>query len=218
MPMAVTVGDAIPTTLQDVARAAQSLVLPPDVEPTSGDLVLDALAELFAEGYDNAVPALRRALAAVRSDTEARELPRRLAMGCWLAFALSDDEALRSLADECVALCRSRGAFQVLPEAISYLGQWALRIGSLTAADEYFTECEAIRSLLSRPAVSLAEGLIMTAWRGREAEVRARASAFAEKARGLGLGMVVEWTEYAVALLELGLGNYHAAAEFTAAP
>ena len=73
-------------------RAAQSLALPPDAAPTSGDLVLDALAELFAEGYDNAVPALRRAVVAVRSDTAAREYPRRLALGCWPAFALSDDE------------------------------------------------------------------------------------------------------------------------------
>jgi DNA-binding NarL/FixJ family response regulator len=129
---------------------------------------------------------------------------------------LSDDEALRSLANECVALCRSRGAFQVLPEALSYLGQWALRTGLLTAADEYFTEYEAMRTLLrpNRPPFPVAERLIVSAWRGRAAEVRTGASALAARARGLGLGLVVGWTEYAIALLELGFGNYQAAAEF----
>jgi tetratricopeptide (TPR) repeat protein len=141
IPMAVYFGRASPTTLEEVARAAQSLPLPPDVEPTPGDLLLDALAELFAEGYDNAVPALRRALTAIRSDPGAREDPR-FVLACWAAFALSDDEALRSTANESVALCRSRGALQVLPEALNYLGLWALRRGSLSAADEYFTECE----------------------------------------------------------------------------
>jgi DNA-binding CsgD family transcriptional regulator len=216
IPMAVYFGRASPATLQEVARAAQLLTLPPDAEPTSGDLLLDALAELFAEGYDNAVPALQRAVAAIRSDTEARDDPRRFVLGCWPAFALSDDEALWSTANECVALCRSRGALQVLPEALNYLGDWALRTGSLTAADEYFTDGEAMRSLLGRrPAVSAPpERLIVSAWRGREADVRAAAPALVARARDLGLGWVVDKAEWALVLLELGLGNYHAAAEF----
>jgi DNA-binding NarL/FixJ family response regulator len=215
IPMAAYFGNASPTTLQEVAQAAQLLTLPPDAEPTSGDLLLDALAELFADGYDNAVPALQRALAAIRTDTEAREDPRFFVLGCWPAFALSDDEALRALAGECVALCRSRSAFQVLPEALNYLGDWALRTGSLTAADEYFTEGEAMRTILGRrPAASAPERLIVSAWRGREADVRAAAPALAARARDLGLGWVVDLAEYAVVLLELGLGNYQAAAEF----
>jgi DNA-binding CsgD family transcriptional regulator len=213
IPMAAYFGNASPTTLQEVARLAQSLTLPPDAEPTSVDLLLDALAELFAEGYDNAVPALRRALAAIRSNAEAREFLRRLALGCWPAFALSDDEALRSVANECVALCRSRGAFQVLPEALNYLGLWALRRGSLNAADEYFTECGAIQSASHRTGTDEPNRLIVSAWRGREADVRAAASALTGEARRFGRGLVVELAEYAVALLELGLGNYRAAAQ-----
>ena len=135
-----------------------------------------------------------------------------MALGCWAAFALSDDEALRSVANECVALCRSRGAFQVLPEALNYLGQWALRTGSLTAADEYFTECEAIQSVSHRKGTDEPERLIVSAWRGREADVRAAASR-SPRARDFGLGLVVDLAEYALALLELGLGNYRAAAE-----
>ena len=214
MPMAVHFGDAGPTTVRDVARAAQSLALPPDAELTSGDLVLDALADLFAEGYEKAVPALRRALAAVRSDADAREFPRRLASGCWPAFALSDDEAVRSLAEECAALCRSRGAFRFLPEALHSLGQWALRVGSLTAADEYFSECESIEPFLHWNGPAEAGLLIVSAWRGREANVRAAVAALATETRDLGCGFVVELAAHAIVVLELGLGNYHAAAAF----
>ncbi len=211
--MAVYFGSASSATVEEVAHTAQSLTLPIDAEPTSADLVLDALAALYAGGYDNAVPILQRALAAIRSDPAAREFPRRLALGCWPGFALSDDEAVRSVANECVALCRSRGAFQVLPEPLNYLGQWALRTGSLAAADEYFTEADAMRSLLDRTGPATAELLIVSAWRGREADVRAAAAERAAIARELGLGLVVDHAEYAVALLELGLGNYRAAAE-----
>jgi len=86
---AVYFGNASPTTVQDVARAARSLTLPRDAEATSGDLVLDALADLYAEGYDydNTIPALQRALAAIRNDAAVREVPRTLSLGCWAAFA-----------------------------------------------------------------------------------------------------------------------------------
>jgi DNA-binding CsgD family transcriptional regulator len=69
-----------------------------------------------------------------------------------------------------------------------------------------------MRSLLDRTGPATAELLIVSAWRGREADVRAAAPALAAIARELGLGLVVDHAEYAVALLELGLGNYRAAA------
>ena len=50
---------------------------------------------------------------------------------------------------------------------------------------------------------------MVSAWRGRETDVRAEAAALAAEAREFGL--VVKWTDYAVMLLELGLGNYQAA-------
>ena len=50
--------------------------------------------------------------------------------------------------------------------------------------------------------------LMVSAWRGREAEVRAEAAALAAEA---GVRPRRQWTEYAVMLLELGLGNYQAA-------
>jgi len=211
---AVYFGNASPITVQEVAREAQSLTLPRDAEATSGDLALDALADLYAEGYDKAIPALQSALAAIRDDADVREVPRTLSLGCWAAFALSDDEAARSVAEECAALCRAHGAFQILPAALHYLGEWALRVGSLDAAEEHFAECSAIQSLHHWNGPADAARLVVSAWRGRDAEVRAPALALGIEARKFGLGLVLELAEYAVTLLELALGNYQAAAAF----
>jgi DNA-binding CsgD family transcriptional regulator len=212
MLMAIYFGDASATRAHDVALAAKSLVLPSFGAPTSSDFVLDAFAELFANGYENAVPLLRRALDALVADPESRESPRRFSFGCWLGFALSDDNAVKEVGDECVSLCRARSAFQVLPEALNYLGQWALRLGSLTDADAYFSEGEAIQAMADRSGIFEADRVVVSAWRGRELQVRTAAARLRDQSLEAGVGLVVELVDYAVTLLELGSGNYTAAA------
>jgi DNA-binding CsgD family transcriptional regulator len=214
-PMAIYFGKFATASVGDVARAAKSLKLPSDVAPTSVDLVFDALAELFAEGFGSAVPLLRTGLAAVRADPDVRDFSRRMRFGCWAALALSDDDALRTLAGESAAVSRDRGAFQVLPEALNYLGQSEFRVGSLIAADVYFAESNDIHAFVRRSGLAGANELIVSAWRGRDADVRATAPIRAQEARDLGLGLVAAMTESAVALLELSLGNYHAASTAT---
>lgn len=210
-PMAQYFGRLTSTWVSDVGRTARSLKLPSDFAPSSLDLLLDALAELFAEGFGSAVPLLRSALAAVRADPETRDFSRRMRFGCWAALALSDDDAVLALAGEYAAVSRDQGGLQVLAEALHYLGCRELRVGSLTAADVYFSESNDIEAFLRRSGLAEANKLFVLAWRGREAEVRATAPTLAREARDLGLGLVVALVESAVVLLELGLGNYHAA-------
>jgi DNA-binding CsgD family transcriptional regulator len=212
-PMAIYFETLTPTSVGDVGRVAKSLTLPIDTAPSSLDLVLDALAELFAEGFGSAVPLLRNGLAAVRADPEVPGFSRRMRFGCWAAFALSDDDAVRTLAGESADVSRDRGELQVLAEALNYLGWCELRVGSLVAADVYFTESNGIEAFLRRSGLAEANKLIVSAWRGREAVVRSAAPILAKGARDLGLGLVVAMAESAVVLLELGLGNYHAASE-----
>ena len=211
LPMAQWFGQPPPTSVGDVARVAKSLQLPSEIAPTSVDLLLDALAELFGAGYRAAAPLLRKGLAAIRADPDVRESPGRMGAGCWAAFALSDDDAVQALAGECAAISRERGAFRFLPEALNYLGQSELRVGSLTDADEYFTEEKDLQALLRRKGPAEAHKLIVSAWRGREEEVRAAAPAGARDARVAGVGYMVGLFEYAMVILELSLGNYQAA-------
>ena len=178
--------------------------------PAAADLVLDAIAELVAEGYRSASPLLRLALAAVQVDPEIRRVPRHLARACWIAFALSDDDALGALAAECATNSRERGAIRVLPEVLDYQGLRELRAGSLNVAEDFFSEQIELHGVLRRHSgPGEAARLIVSAWRGRETDVRAEAAELAAEAGRFGL--VVEWSEYAMMVLELGLGNYQAA-------
>jgi DNA-binding CsgD family transcriptional regulator len=210
IPMAIYFGGASNVSAVEVARVARSFKLASGTAPSGADLLLDAIAELIANGHRSAAPLLHDALAAAQTDPEIRRVPRLVARACWIAFALSDDEALGTLADECAATSREQGAFQVLPEAVNYQGLRALRVGSLTVADDLFTENIDMHVLLHRQSgPGEAAKLIVSAWRGRETEIRAKAAALSAEAPELAL--VIGYTDYALMLLELGLGNYHAA-------
>ena len=207
--MAILFGDSSAVSAAEVAEVARSFELPAGTVPTAADLVLDAIAELIAEGYGAAAPLLRDALAAVHIDPES-QVPRHLARACWIAFALSDDDTLGALAAACATASREQGAFRVLPEVLDYLGLRELRAGSLNVAEDFFAEEIELHGVLRRHSgPGEAARLMVSAWRGRETDVRAEAAELAAEARAFGL--VVRWTEYAVMILELGLGNYQAA-------
>ena len=212
LPVAVYFGASSTLSARDVACVAQTMTLPSAIHPTSVDLLLDALAELFASGFTSAAPLLRIAVAALRTDPEVRQFPRYLALGCWAAFALGDDDAVRSLGGECAVISRELGALQVLPEALSYLGQHELRVGSPTAADVYFAEQNDVQALVRRNGPGDVHRLMVSAWQGNESEVRAAAPVLFDQAHEFGIGFITNGIDYAIALLELGLGNYSAAA------
>jgi DNA-binding CsgD family transcriptional regulator len=210
IPMAIYFGGASNVSAVEVAQVARSFKLPSGTAPSGADLLLDTIAELISNGHRSTAPLLHEALAAAQTDPEIRCVPRLLARACWIAFALSDDDALGTLADACAATSREQGAFQVLPEAINYQGLRALRVGSLNVADGLFTENIDMHVLLHRQSgPGEAAKLIVSAWRGDETEIRAKAAALAAEAPELGL--VIGYTNYALMLLELGLGNYQAA-------
>ena len=56
-PMAIYFGDSSAVSAVEVAQVARSFKLPSGTEPTSVDLVLDAIAELLADGYSTAASA-----------------------------------------------------------------------------------------------------------------------------------------------------------------
>jgi DNA-binding CsgD family transcriptional regulator len=212
--IAVYFDDSKSVSAVDVAQQAQAFRLPSGRTPTANDLLLDATAQLLANGYRSAGPLLRDALSIARTDADIRNVPRQLARACWIAFALSDEDLVRNLGEACAATCREQGAFQVLPEALDYLGMQEVRTGSLTAADDIFAEVVGLQETFRRSAgAGGAARVIVAAWRGHEDEVRAKAAQIIGGATQHGL--VVRWAEYALIVLELGLGNYQAASSLT---
>jgi DNA-binding CsgD family transcriptional regulator len=213
LQMAVLFGAFATHRTRDVARAAKHMPLPPGLAPTSSDLLLEGLAEYFSSGPVTAAPALRRAVDAVVADPAARELPRRLSFGIYAAFALGDNDALRTLGAEYVALAR-RDALDDLPEALHYLGTLELRNGTLLRADSHFTEEGNFQmmSVYGRVYGPQDVGRLMVlAWRGVEAPARAWASMLASMADERQYGWTAARVDAALATLELGLGNYAAA-------
>lgn len=210
--MARILGETSPMSLAEVARVARTFTLGVDDEPTTTDLVLDGVAELFTDGLAPAAPAIRRGLAAVLADPEARRNPRLLSRSCSLALALGDHHALRALATGCADVCRELGDFRVLSEALYYLAIDALGMGALDSAGDLLIEQRDVQSILrreSRPSDALE--LILASWHGDEARFRAMAADLTERTPEL--GVVRLHITHALIVMHLGVGEYRAASQ-----
>ena len=190
----------------DVARAAKTAPRPPVLN--APEILLDGLATLFSDGYEVAVPILRRAHNAF--DVSGLPVSEQLRWK-WLATASSvhvwDDERWEAISERHVQIARETGALGELPLALSQRVYAHLFAGELTAAASLVDE---VRVAIEATGSSLAPyGAVgLAAFRGREAE----AAALIEESRqdvtrrGEGIGLsVLDWAE---AVLYNGLARY----------
>ena len=147
----------------------------------------------------------------MRSDPTAREVPLPLPNGCMAAFALGDDESVAAMDGEWIALMRDR-ARRLLSQGLYHLGARKLRVGTLARAEAFFSEDDEIQALRRQKGSGVVGKLIVTAWRGREEEARATAAELVSEHDGYGRGWNLSQIDHAMSVLELSLGNYHAAA------
>ncbi len=196
---------------QDVSRLARAMPLPPGADPTVGDLFLDGYATLFLDGAAAAVSPLQLAIAALRDSAEpvTTEGMMWLAVGCWAAGAIGDDEALHTFGTRLVGAAREQGAAVWLSIGLVFLGMSELLAGSVDDARASFAERAEIMQAIGRPA-DVGE-LVVSAWRGKEEVTRREAAALSEHGTRSGHGWILTFVEYALAVLELGLGKYEAA-------
>ncbi len=209
--MAVYSGDwsSVPPAM--VARAIQSMPASGG-DPTSIDVLTDALASLFTDEVPDAIALRRLALDRIRRDPEVRRFPLQLSLACWIGFALGDDDAVRAIATDVLDIGRDVGAWFIVTQALSYLCDVELRLGSLRTAVDIANELNGLAQLLGQASPADALELIVWSWYGREDEVRAEAARMLSDARALGVGFVEKMIKYGLTVLELGLGNYQAAA------
>jgi DNA-binding CsgD family transcriptional regulator len=193
----------------DIARAARSLPPAPASEASVGDLLLDADTSLLLDGHEAAAPLLGRAVAGLQQ-TPARspDLQIWTGIGCWAAGALGDDHALYSLGRRLEESAREHGAVPALSNALLFTGASELFAGALGRARVLWTEREAIEEALGDDC-RLGEVLLL-AWQGHTG-TRAKAAAEADAATERGLGWKLVYLEYALVVLELGLGRYEQA-------
>ena len=193
---------------REVGKAARGAPPSPRLRPS--DLLLDALAVRFADGYAASVPIGERAVEAFCD--EAVPLQEELR---WLGLAtvcrgLWDDERWHMLRTRRVAITRAAGALTDLQLALDSRAFVHLFAGEVDAAASLVEEARAVSAAIgSRRPPSGA--LALVAVRGREREARAlidaTISGFAPRGQGLGVTL----SHWANAVLCNGLGHYEEA-------
>jgi DNA-binding CsgD family transcriptional regulator len=191
----------------ELAAASRDVPLAPGQATGPGDLLLDAASTLVLDGHRAAAPLVRVAIAALKRDpSSSAEMLDWLGVGCYLAGALGDDAGMYALARRLERQARGQGALTALATALVYTGTANMFAGSLDAAQACFTERGAIEA--ARDCDCNLGNLMVMAWRGRDRETRAEAGRVTQAARSQGQGWRLTWVEYALCVLELGLGHY----------
>src|SRR6266516_6156574 len=143
----------------DVARAARTAPAPL-VQARAPDLLLDGLALLVTEGYAAGTPALRRALAAARSqDISAEQGLGWLWLAGLAAMAVWDDETWHILASRHVKLARDAGALSELPLAIRWRILLHTHAGELAEGAALIAEAQAVADATGSQLGPAAEAL-----------------------------------------------------------
>jgi DNA-binding CsgD family transcriptional regulator len=199
--------------VQKVAAAARA-ALPAPAGGGPMDLLLDAVATQFTEGYATAVPSLRLALhdfreAARRGDEQVVQW---LWRGCPVATEVWDDEAWHELACRGLELARNLGALGFLPGALSYRAGVHVHAGEFVAANLLLTESDTIAAATATaPARDVR--FLLDAWRGDEATALKSLELGVREARDRGEGRALSLADHATAVLYNGLRRYDKAAE-----
>ena len=193
--------------LRDVADAARSAPRPPDSEPATSDLLLDALVAL-ADDYTTAVPLCRLAVQRLSSDdASAKERLRWLWQGCVIALEIWDDEHAWSLSRSSVEVARATGTLSELALALSAHTPVLVFCGDLTAAASAVSETTSVEQATGIRSAPYG-ALMVSAWQGRERETAdlIESTEREASARGEGIGLAI--SSYARAVLSNGLARY----------
>ena len=193
--------------LREVADAARSAPRPPDGEPATSDLLLDALVAL-ADDYTTAVPLCRLAVQRLSSDeASAKERLRWLWQGCVIALEIWDDEHAWSLSRSSVEVARATGTLSELALALSAHTPVLVFCGDLTAAASAVSETTSVEQATGIRSAPYG-ALMVSAWQGRERETAdlIESTEREASARGEGIGLAI--SSYARAVLSNGLARY----------
>ena len=207
-----------PDASDAVVRAAEAArAAPPAREPPRAiDVVLDALATRFTDGYAAAAPLLVRALATVRNiDVGAADVGRLLLLGgnrvsAILATEVWDFESGRALAKRQVEIARQTGALVQLQFALNVLASNELLAGNLESAAALIDEDRVVADATGNPPVAYT-AMLLAAFRGNENVAAEQIAASRDEASALGQGRIVTFADYASAVLNNGLGRHDAA-------
>jgi DNA-binding CsgD family transcriptional regulator len=201
--------------VREAAEAARAAPRGQD-PPRAVDVLLDAFALRYTEGYAAAAPTLNRALERflaldVGTDEVGRWLWRAGGRGSVvIAVELWDAESAHALAVRQAQVARDTGALVHLQFALTALARTHLLAGELTMAGLMIEEDRLIAEATGNPWVAYT-AMALAAWRGEEAQASELIEAGLHEATALGLGRLVDYATHARAVLDNGLGRHDAA-------
>jgi DNA-binding CsgD family transcriptional regulator len=190
-------------TLSAISLAARSAPAPTH-EPYSSDFLLDGLAELVTEGLEPAAPTLREAVSAFLADERVLQWG---AMAGTAAAALWDMEGFEAVITRQLQLARDAGAIALLATALQGAGIVASFSGDFGKASTLVAEADAVTGATGI-RISPYGGMLLAAYRGREAEAFNLLEETIEHATASGEGLGVQYAHWAAAVLCNGLGRY----------
>ncbi len=194
--------------LREAAEAARSAPAPahPSVP---ADLLLDAAAVRFTEGYAAGVRGLRRALGAFEDTPLAGQDGLHLLWCINASVDLWDDEAFERFSARFLELARDAGALALLPLALTARISWLAFAGDIAAAAELLAEREMVVDATGIPAPSYGP-MLVAAWTGDDGAFDVIEAARKDNARrGEGAGVLA--AAQAQALLCNTLGRHEEA-------
>jgi DNA-binding CsgD family transcriptional regulator len=205
-----------PGGLREAAEAARAAPASPG-PPRVVDVLLDAFATRLTQGYAAAAPALTRALEMVL----ALDVGTELEVGRWLwltggrasanvALELWDDKSWHALAARQVQVFRDAGALVHLQFALIFLARTHLLAGELATVARLFEEDRLIAEATGNPPVAYT-AMTLAAWRGQETYAAELIEAIAREGTACDSGTLVNFADYASAVLYNGLGRHDAA-------
>ncbi len=213
---AMWVGDPdIPGGVREAATAARA-ASPGPGPPRAVNVLLDAFALRFTEGYAAAAPGLTQALELLLGLNVAEdEVDRALWLasgraGALIAPEVWDFESWHALAARQAQFARDTGALVHLQFAFNLLAWTRIVAGELTAAALLLDEDRLVAEATGNPPIAYPE-MVLAAWRGQEAEASELIEATSQEAAARGLGTVVNYASYASSVLDNGLGRHEAA-------
>jgi DNA-binding CsgD family transcriptional regulator len=200
----------------DAAIAIAELARTLEVEetPLSRMLVqlLIGLGAHFELDFDHAAASLRSALEFEEQLREAAlaEHPVAVLFAGRAAFFLGDDDRAYRLHQEAAARERANGALGLLTQILPRLAHAGLRVGHPASASANAAEGLRLAREMGQHdliAYGLAAQALIASYSGAEDECRSLAAEARDLASAQGFAFVTELAEWALALLELGLGR-----------
>jgi ATP/maltotriose-dependent transcriptional regulator MalT len=196
--------------LHEISRAVTTAPTPAE-PPRPTDLLLDGFALVFTEGRRAAAPVLERAAKEFAGSKASVEEVLRWG---WLATAaavfLWDYDTCLAIATREVQLAREAGALEILAVSANALGQATSLGGDFARSARLMAEADAVTEA-TRTRVAPYAALVLTAYRGQEAEASELIDATIKNAGAGGQGTAVQYAHWANAVLMNGLGRYEEA-------